>query len=332
MKPAAIKRGFTLIELLVVIAIIAILVAIILPAVQQARAAARRAACKSNLKQIGLALHNYVDVHGVFPPGGLDEQVTNRESWGWGAFILPQLDRKPLFDKMAVNERRLTEVLADTSPDSGRTLLQTVLSIFICPSDETSPGSRMDGGRMNGGTGRHFRGLSQVPRDFRVSKSNYIGVVGYGDIARERNDGVLFINGTIGFNDMRDGQTYTFLVGERDKVCAQGAWCGNRNPTGAGPQGADYTGGRVSRPLNMPDNRNHRCTEGFSSQHVGGAQFLFVDGHVDFINENIDFNNPRDANWNNPRVFIPRFRNDAWALGLYQRLGMRDDKQAIDEF
>lgn len=332
MKAGTLRRGFTLIELLVVIAIIAILVAILLPAVQQAREAARRAGCKSNLKQIGIAMHNYHDVHRVFPQGGLDEQDPNRESWGWGAYILPQMDQKPLFDKLGINARKLTEVCADPDPNTGFGLLETVLDVYICPSDGSSAGSKMSGGRMNNGTGRHFRGDGGLPRSFRVGKSNYLGVVGYGDIAREKNDGVLYINSTISFADIRDGVTSTFMVGERDMFCAQGAWCGNRNPTGAGPQGADYTGGRVSRPLNMPDNRNHFCTEGFSSRHSGGGHFLFCDGHVKFISENIEFNNPRDASWNNPRVFVPRFRSDAPQLGLYQRLGMRDDKQPISQF
>src|SRR6056297_1446776 len=91
------KRGFTLIELLVVIAIIAILVALLLPAVQQAREAARRSSCKNNLKQLGLAMHNYHDVHDCFPLG-----MVHRINWR--VSILPYLEQSTIFNQLDFNE------------------------------------------------------------------------------------------------------------------------------------------------------------------------------------------------------------------------------------
>ncbi|MGD9858041.1 MAG: DUF1559 domain-containing protein, partial [Planctomycetaceae bacterium] len=117
MSPLRRRSGFTLIELLVVIAIIAILIALLLPAVQQAREAARRTQCRNNLKQIGLALHNYHDVFLCFPPGYLGtttncSMIRNRvtppgvtpvvvaQGWGWGTFILPYLEQTAMYEAM----------------------------------------------------------------------------------------------------------------------------------------------------------------------------------------------------------------------------------------
>ena len=98
------KKGFTLIELLVVIAIIAILIALLLPAVQQAREAARRTQCKNNLKQVGLALHNYHDVALSFPIGSNASNTNSNGDghWGvsWWARILPYADQAPLYNTL----------------------------------------------------------------------------------------------------------------------------------------------------------------------------------------------------------------------------------------
>src|SRR5258708_2555504 len=125
------RRGFTLIELLVVIAVIGVLVGLLLPAVQQAREAARRMSCRNNLKQIGLALHNYHGSHNVFPPGyvsNFDASGTDTgPGWGWAAMILPQMEQRPLFD--AVNFNTPIEAPSNQTNRLG------VVGGFLCPSD-----------------------------------------------------------------------------------------------------------------------------------------------------------------------------------------------------
>src|SRR5580693_8105777 len=105
------RQAFTLIELLVVIAIIAVLVSMLLPAVQQAREAARRSQCRNNLKQIGLALHNYEGSYRVFPPGYVDFNFNPNNTpdtdlgpgWGWATFLLPYMDQSPLYNQINFN-------------------------------------------------------------------------------------------------------------------------------------------------------------------------------------------------------------------------------------
>jgi prepilin-type N-terminal cleavage/methylation domain-containing protein len=103
---SAVRRGFTLIELLVVIAIIAILIALLLPAVQQAREAARRTQCRNNLKQLGLAFHNYHDIYNRFPGGHMWDSSTASTNnvtgtgWGWAAALLPQMDQLAAYNQI----------------------------------------------------------------------------------------------------------------------------------------------------------------------------------------------------------------------------------------
>jgi prepilin-type N-terminal cleavage/methylation domain-containing protein len=347
MKKRRSKRGFTLIELLVVIAIIAILIALLLPAVQQAREAARRTQCKNNLKQIGLALHNYHDVYKMFPMGdaarfangtGNVAVVSNYESWGWPAMLLPQIDQAPLFNTLAVNDRTLSEALASTGGDED--LLDQLfvpLTGFQCPSDTTGP-------RLRSGMDRqHFgNGASGTPTSWRPPTSNYIGMVGIADtrIPNHRNDrrprGAFYRHSALKFRDFTDGSSNTIMVGERDNDGGAGSWIGNRNPGGSGPHGSDYVMGCAWPPINDPVERtNYRRRTGFSSKHEGGAQFLMGDGTVIFLSENIDHDlqqvsrttprNNNTADWNNDFV-------DFNQIGIYQRLSLRDDDLPVGEF
>src|SRR5262249_52048584 len=126
------NRGFTLIELLVVIAIIAVLIALLLPAVQAAREAARRIQCTNNLKQIGLALHNYISAVGVLPPGRFNSHITGRGNcWGTYSQLLPQLEQAAIFNSFNFNLPPDT----DTISVSNLTGFTTFLTALICPTD-----------------------------------------------------------------------------------------------------------------------------------------------------------------------------------------------------
>ena len=127
------RRAFTLIELLVVIAIIAVLIALLLPAVQSAREAARRAQCTNNLKQIGLAVHNYLDVHGRLPIGrgtrpARPYTVLSRYNYSGFSMILPFMEQSPIFSSINFD-------LTMTVQDGNTTAMATVISSFLCPSD-----------------------------------------------------------------------------------------------------------------------------------------------------------------------------------------------------
>jgi len=314
------RCAFTLVELLVVIAIIGILIALLLPAVQAAREAARRMQCSNRLKQIALAMHSYHSSHNAFPPGNIHDGVRQRQQWGWAVFLLPHLEREPLYGELAPNDRRLVDVLNDSR---ARELVQFPVSTFRCPTDRT-PKLLEHTDQI-----RDMDGEAAVGTDFFAATSNFIGVTGFWDIGDQPANGVLFLNSAVSFSDIRDGTTNTFALGERDFYCAAGTWAGVRDSMGSGPRGADYVLGRVSIKINDPRNTgNDHCCEGFSSSHPGGANFALCDGSVRFVNENIRFSNAGVTDFNNPvgtGMFAP-------SLGTYQRLGIRDDGQVIEEF
>ncbi|MDA0590395.1 MAG: DUF1559 domain-containing protein [Planctomycetota bacterium] len=272
------RRGFTLIELLVVIAIIAVLIALLLPAVQQAREAARRSECKNNLKQIGLALHNYHEIARTFPPGwiGVDRATGSQDfeghnSFGWAVMLLPQIDQAPLYGRLDT-----TRSLMDPG---NQPLLLSVLPGFRCPSDIGPE-------------------VWDVPEEGNaanvlatVSSSNYVGNWGTNELDDACtpgqpciSDGLFYLNSRIRFRDITDGTSHTFMVGERRHDKGLG-W--NATWTGAVPGGEES----LARILGVADHTpNHRSAhmEDFSSWHTGGIHMLVGDGHVRFISENID--------------------------------------------
>ena len=190
------RRGFTLIELLVVISIIAVLIALHLPAVQQAREAARRTQCKNNLKQIGLALFNYMDSNLRFPPGYLGFPATNGgtcatinnttqrgQGWGWGVYILPYIEQGNLYNQI---QPGTLQTVCDTpqSPTDSLTVgnpayQRVVLAAFICPS-ATDPNlitTRASAGTSGSCTAGDFVGTSHAKSNYRAMAGvNFYGV------------------------------------------------------------------------------------------------------------------------------------------------------------
>jgi len=292
-------RGFTLIELLVVIAIIAVLIALLLPAVQQAREAARRSQCKNNLKQIGLAIHNYHDAHGTFPIasnqfGPAGTLVNDRAYMGWGVGILPFIDQANVYN---LYDHRVDDVAA-----VNQKVRESFISIYGCPSDVNigtmaAPESggydkrpfaistyRGVSGRTDGTNlkyfddARHFTGIS---RNFRGP----MNAIGYGYSPTR-------------LRDITDGTTNTLLVGEasvRTKPERANLWAhsyssyalgsitvGHANPS----FGTEYAACQeVSTTLGTS---LEPCKRFFNSEHTGGVHFLKCDGSVSFISLNVD--------------------------------------------
>jgi prepilin-type N-terminal cleavage/methylation domain-containing protein len=378
------KKGFTLIELLVVIAIIAVLVALLLPAVQQAREAARRSSCKNNLKQIGLALHNYHEQANTFPPGwvGVGDGVratpfidpgagagATPSAWGWAVPILGNFEQGSLGRKMNVKGPH-----ADTVNDAQ---VQSILTSFRCPSD-------VGDSQLPNITNR-TQGTSNYPGNFGVgmpfNKAGAATPAAQGTDPR-RCQGLFGPNTRIRIRDIKDGTTNVLAVGERrltrisdqiqaNRINAAGFaaggvsiptyWSGaddlatepygpamlvgtttigdpyltapttpvgsflpsagnvpNITPAGAfavlrinktapGHTGNTQANVAITGDRPLAGDFIDLNTAGFSSWHIGGAQFLLADGSVKFISENVD---------NTTYVNISR-RSDGQTVGAF---------------
>lgn len=335
--------AFTLVELLVVIAIIGVLVGLLLPAVQAAREAARRMQCSNNLKQFGLGLHNYHDVHKAFPIGAAGHRDANPRS-GWQVLILAFMEQTALYNQLHFDGPRpgvsyggvqgsVTRIVLPDGDEAG----EKQVPYAMCPSDSWP---------------RHVPGATNTPfkRTANWAQSTYTGSIGsqptpstnsacdpfnvfaqtfpsscpQADVIYGRSNVPACISGmfsywgvTIRLRDVADGTSNTIFVGEVRPDChshaTYGWWfsnaMGNAHASTVTPINEFNTctsTPRVSNPVCV-GNSNYNYSWGFKSFHTGGAQFLLVDGSVHFVSQNIDHRN-------------------------YQRLGGRADGQVVAEF
>jgi len=295
-------RAFTLVELLVVIAIIGILIALLLPAVQAAREAARRMQCSNNLKQIGLALHNYAASHQVFPPGTICYYPanTNPDPWvdassstpgrhgtSWMVQILPFMEQAPLHDKWDFSKN----VLGNAA------VAMTDISDFYCPSRRDGVRAKdvpimfqnwTSGGTDYGGcagAGNYWSGAGSPP---------CVHVMWNSELVRDYELGVFTLNKPTAFRDIPDGTSTTLMTGELQRLAES-----HLPPefTTVQCHGISYDGwavGGVSTlfdtdiPPESPGGINNWFFESAGSDHPGGALLGLADGSVQFFSENLD--------------------------------------------
>lgn len=325
------RRGFTLIELLVVIAIIAILVAILLPAVQQAREAARRSACNNNMKQIGLALHNYHDAHKVFPIGATGNHISS-----WMLHLLPYTEHSNVYDQLTWHTNSGRTRNGQQPPTANLLALdRLVVNAYWCPSsdlEKINDRASLEGDDHDGG--------------HRYGTATYVGVSGASlnatgaqDVAGKSrcysggrgiacNNGVLLTNESASIDDIRDGTTFTIMAAEqsgwgRDAAGALteirtssqwGAWTGtnvvwvpgriNQNTPSYNVSTVRYSVGHRTQTSDAAGNTTTGYNSAIQSARQGGAFVLRVDGGTKFLSDGTD-------------------------IGILRLLAIRDDREII---
>ncbi|QDV48957.1 DUF1559 domain-containing protein [Gimesia fumaroli] len=263
------SRGFTLIELLVVIAIIAILIALLLPAVQQAREAARRSQCKNNLKQMGIALHNYHETFRILPPGfNVDLVVANTSTGngglGWSGSILPGIDQANVYNTIDFN--------ADWGTGANEEACATYISVYRCPSDITVSHRNHDGID------------ARVPTSYLACFSGTRGSDSEANVTGA--DGTFFLNSSIRLRDITDGTTNTIGIGECVNdfdVFKDHFYIGSTSIGGWDGAPREYS--EYVASTDVPMNTTNEVA--FGSLHTGGAHFMLLDGSVRFLSENM---------------------------------------------
>jgi prepilin-type processing-associated H-X9-DG protein len=268
--PTMKKRGFAFVEVLVIVGLIVIGMALLLPAIQQSRQDARRTQCKNNLKQYGLALHNYHDVYNKFPPGWISKEggPGHGARIGWQTSILPFVDQAPMFNQIDFNRPPHD---ADGKPIKH---FQTVMSAYRCPTD---PAPNLNPLRGDYATSNYSGNYGDVPPP-------RLAPLGLGDFwpgavdAPMTSRGIFARNSSVGMAQIIDGTSNTLMVGERGFASGAGIWVGVTDNAHEDDSLTD--GSHRSRP--------NAGWSSYSSRHGGGVHFLLCDGSVRFINDEID--------------------------------------------
>ncbi|HWL09611.1 MAG TPA: DUF1559 domain-containing protein [Planctomicrobium sp.] len=321
-EPRYVRGGFTLIELLVVIAIIGILVALLLPAVQQAREAARRTQCKNNMKQIGLALHNYHDVYNLFPAGSRGPTIHSntgiKNSINWRVSILPYMDQANVFNQLNFSGSFAAGRTEADAYTGNPVLSGLVVNSLRCPSSAlpTFPVTYVnkDGETVNfyntgKGMGIHYIAISGAAPSFSWTQTN--GYVDCG-LGWSCDTGIMPVNMSFGMSKVTDGLSNTLLIAEQSGLVEgedltsnyYGGWHGARrlfdihNVECQPGQTRDSWQAGVTCVRWLPNSpmihapsssRPYMNNTILNSFHTGGLHVTLGDGSVRFISDNVDF-------------------------------------------
>lgn len=284
------RGAFTLVELLVVVAIIGVLVALLLPAVQAAREAARRLQCSSNLKQLGLATHNFHGALSKLPPGYLgpvpaQEDISGNQVVGVLAYLLPYLEQQAVYDQIKVDLRLDAKGPPWPGDASTWTVAQYKLSLFRCPSDnpeQSSEGTLMCLNTFFSPPSTATQGGYLVMNSDggnALGRTNYVGVAGgYGIIdvpSADRYRGCFYSRSEHNLSDVRDGTSNTVIFGE-----TAGGFVDNKRLYSHSWMGSGCMA--VFRGLQGKEWGQ------FCSAHSSSAQFCYADGSVRNMTTAID--------------------------------------------